>query len=53
MINESRSKEENEEKLISKIRYLKQKYSPEELRSIISQFKDPINKIIAEKLLEV
>lgn len=45
------SNEDKDQKLVAKIHYLKKKYSPEELRSIISQFKDPINKIIAKKLL--
>lgn len=45
---EAKSKEKS---LDQEIDNLKRKYSPEELKSIISFFKDPINKLIAEKLL--
>ena len=37
--------------LLEKIEEYKQKYSTEELKSIISFIKDPINKLIATKLL--
>ena len=37
--------------ITNKILSYKEKYSPEELKSIISFFKDPINKLIAQKLL--
>ena len=40
-----------EKSLDQEISNCKRKYSPEELKSIISFFKDPINKLIAEKLL--
>ena len=40
-----------EKSLDQEISNCKRKYSPEELESIISFFKDPINKLIAEKLL--
>ena len=40
-----------EKSLDQEINNCKRKYSPEELKSIISFFKDPINKLIAEKLL--
>jgi len=52
MIIESNSKKRPED-LSSKIQDLKQKFSPEELKSIISHFKDPINKNIAKKLLDL
>ena len=37
--------------ITNKILAYKETYSPEELKSIISFFKDPINKLIAQKLL--
>ena len=40
-----------EKSLDQEINNCKREYSPEELKSIISFFKDPINKLIAEKLL--
>ena len=43
-------KSSDQEKLQQILSY-KEKYSPEELKSIISFFKDPLNKLIAEKLL--
>lgn len=45
--------EDRPKDLSSKILDLKQKYSPEELKSILSQFEDPINKDIAKKLLDL
>ena len=47
---EVNSKSSDQEKLQQILSY-KEKYSPEELKSIISFFKDPLNKLIAEKLL--
>lgn len=44
------NKSSDQEKLQQILSY-KEKYSPEALKSIISFFKDPINKLIAEKLL--
>ncbi len=41
----------SDQKKLQQILSYKEKYSPEELKSIISFFKDPINKLIAEKLL--
>lgn len=41
----------SDQEIMTKILSYKKKYSPEELRSIISFMKDPINKLIAEKLL--
>ncbi len=43
--------EPSDPKIMTKILSYKNEYSPEELKSIISFFKDPINKLIAEKLL--
>lgn len=40
-----------EKSLDQEINNCKNEYSPEELKSIISFFKDPINRLIAEKLL--
>lgn len=45
---EAKSKEKS---LDQEINNCKREYSPEELKSIISFFKNPINKLIAEKLL--
>lgn len=47
---EVNNKSSDQEKLQQILSY-KEKYSPEELKSIISFFKDPLNKLIAEKLL--
>ncbi|GAI31046.1 unnamed protein product [marine sediment metagenome] len=44
------NKSSDQEKLKQILSY-KEKYSPEELKSIISFFKDPINQLIARKLL--
>ena len=40
-----------EKSLDQEIDNLKREYSPEELKSIISFFKDPVNQLIARKLL--
>ena len=47
---EVNNKSSDREKVQQILSY-KEKYSPEELKSIISFFKDPLNKLIAEKLL--
>ena len=39
------------EELFKYIDELKKDMSPEDLKSIINQFKDPINKLIVEKIL--
>jgi len=39
------------EDLTMLIKEWKEKYSPEELKSIIGFIKDPVNKLIAEKIL--
>ena len=45
------SEKSSDQEIITEILSYKRKYSPEELKSIISFFKDPINKLIAEKVL--
>ncbi|MBA7467101.1 hypothetical protein ES707_02297 [subsurface metagenome] len=47
---EVNNKSSDQERLQQILSY-KEKYSPEELKSIISFFKDPINQLIARKLL--
>ena len=42
---------QSDQEITNKILSYKEKHSPEELKSIISFFKDPINRLIAEKLL--
>jgi len=41
----------SDQEIIAKILSYKEKYSPEELKSIISFIKSPISKLIAEKVL--
>ena len=47
---EVNNKSSDQERLQQILSY-KEKYSPEELKSIISFFKDPVNQLIARKLL--
>ncbi len=42
---------QSDQEITNKILSYKEKYSPEELKSIISLMEDPLSKIIIEKLL--
>ena len=42
---------QSDQEITNKILVYKEKYSPEELKSIINFFKNPVNKLIARKLL--
>ena len=44
-------KQTDQEKIMNKILSYKEGHSPEELKSIISFFKNPVNQLIARKLL--
>jgi len=43
---------QSDQEITNKILSIKEKYSPEELKSIISLMENPISKIIIQKLLD-
>ena len=47
------SEKQSDQEIIDKILSCKEKYSPEELNSIISLMENPYSKMIIKKILEV